>query len=90
MTSQGPAIWPCCTSWLIPTSEREPWPSDDLARVVDELLRLKIEVKQLDDGIGIVGSEHTEELLATSRQPVRIAIYRLIRSEQKRQQNKDR
>ena len=76
------------SAWTLLTSAsvRERWPSDDLARVADELHRLNIEVEQRKDGIGIVGSEHTEPLLAASRQPIRISVYRLIRAEQKRQQ----
>jgi len=75
-------------SWTLLSlaSVREHWPSDELARIVEELQRLNIEVEHRDDAIGIVGTAHTEALLTTSRQPIRIAIYRLIRAEQKRQQ----
>lgn len=84
------ASQPSSTAWLAAAAEREQWPLDDLARVTDELLRLDIDIEQRDNGIGIVGSDDTEPLAAKHRQPVRMALYRLIRGEQARQQRRRR
>ena len=46
--------------WLISATECERRHADDLMRVADELLRLNIQIERRNDGIGIVGSRHTE------------------------------